>query len=164
MQSNDSFLLNAFLAFAAIYIAMALIRIVLQWKHSHSEGPDTAGQHNGRRVPFGCVAFHCSADSRVAAGYECVSHRSRQTLSRSPDDTFPTATWPRVPKRNILDVNEMIDVRLQRYFIEMQQFLRFLQRKTPNRYEGNQLSLGRDAQLRVPDMAPHHVEIGLRRS
>jgi hypothetical protein len=33
MQSSDSFLLNAFLAFAAIYIALGLIRIALQWKH-----------------------------------------------------------------------------------------------------------------------------------
>lgn len=34
MQSSDSLLENALLVFAAIYVVLALVRIILQWKHT----------------------------------------------------------------------------------------------------------------------------------
>ena len=55
----------------------------------------------------------------------------------------------------------MIHVSLQRGLIQAQQFLRFMQRKAPDGDERNEFSLSRNAQLRVFDMAPDHVEVRL---
>ena len=61
-------------------------------------------------------------------------HRSRRTLTRSAASALSHATRQRAPTRNVFDMNEMIYVRLQRDFIQMQQFQRLLQRQATSSY------------------------------
>jgi uncharacterized protein YaiL (DUF2058 family) len=86
MQPTDSFLLNALLAFAGIYIVLAIIRIVVLWKNTKiAIAANTLQQQNAEKLAAQNSATVDRAE-KVLQGKQAQMARS-EALWRQAEDT-----------------------------------------------------------------------------